>query len=302
MFTVIRHWLVAAAFAAAATTSVTASADTVVYSGADGQVINAQLTVGGTSWNVDWYLPSTPAAALVTVQHGFSRGCGNLRDTSKRIMGRGLMVLCLNAPMSGGNPELAAQLGDLIASRLMVAPGGVPVPANTIVGGHSAGGHFATAVGARLAQNGYPNLLGALLFDPVASGGFTNNLVAISNYGQRPVYAITANGSVCNMFNNAYGALRQISDAARNSGRDGFVGLQLTSASTHVDVEGNNTDFIGWSACLGLPPKSYNTAYLRDLSAAWANDMARGTRDTNAYPGGGYVQTLIANKRAKTIN
>lgn len=295
----IRNYLMAAIIAFF---SGGAFADTTIYSGPDGKVINAQLTVGGTSWNVDWYIPSSPAAALVTLQHGFSRGCGNYRDTSKRIMQRGLMVLCLNAPMSGGNPALAAQFADLIASRSMMAPGGVEVPANTIVGGHSAGGHFASAVGARLAIVDYPYLKGALLFDPVAAGGFTNNLVAISAYGQRPVYAITANGGVCNMFNNAYGALRQISNAARNSGGNGFVGLQLTSRSTHVDAEGNNTDFIGYSACLSLPPKSSNTAYLRDLSAAWANDLARGTRDTNAYPGGAYVQNLIANRKAKTIN
>lgn len=299
MRTSILKWLTAAALAVGA---VNASADTTVYSGSDGKVINAQLTVGGTSYNVDWYLPSTPAAALMTYQHGFSRGCGNHRDSSKRIMARGVMVLCLNANVSGGNPDLGAKLADLIASRTMVAPGGVAVPANTIVGGHSAGGHFASAVGARLAQVGYPYLKGAMLFDPVAAGGFTNNLVAISNYGQRPVYAITANGGLCNQFNNAYGALRQISNSARASGRDGFVGLQLTSNSTHVDSEGNNTDFIGYSACLNLPPKTANTAYLRDLSAAWVNDLARGTRDTNAYPGGGYVNTLLSGGKAKTIN
>lgn len=295
----IRGWFAAAALVVVATQAV---ADTTVYSGADGKVINAQLTVAGTSWNVDWYLPSTPATALMTYQHGFSRGCGNHRDSAKRIMGRGVMVLCLNAPMSGGNPDLGRALGNLIASRTMVAPGGVAVPAAVIVGGHSAGGHFASEVGKQLAVVGYPNLKGAVLFDPVASGGFTDNLVAISAYGQRPVYAITANGNACNLFNNAYGALRQISNSARSNGRDGFVGLQLTNGSTHVDSEGNNTDVLGYTACLNLPPKSANTANLRDLSAAWANDLARGTRDTNAYPGGNYVQTLIANKRAKTIN
>jgi hypothetical protein len=292
-------WLAAAAFVVA---SANAVADKVVYSGPEGTVINAQLSVGGTSWNVDWYLPSQPAAALMTYQHGFSRGCGNHRDTSKRIMSRGVMVLCLNAPMSGGNPDLGRALGDAIASRTLVAPGGVAVPAATIVGGHSAGGHFATEVGRRLAEVGYPDLRGAMLFDPVAAGGFTNNLVAISNYGVRPVHAITANGGVCNMWNNAYGALRQISNTARANGRDGFVGLQLTYKSTHVDSEGNNTDFIGYAACLNGKPLSSNTANLRDLSAAWVADMAYGTHDANAYPGGGYVQTLISNKRAKTIN
>ena len=298
MRTSVLKWLAAAALAVSAAT---ATADTVVYSGADGKVINAQLTVGGTSWNVDWYLPAGDAAALMTYQHGFSRGCGNHRDTSKRIMGRGIMVLCLNAPMSGGNPALAAQLGDAITARTIQPPEGRALPVNVIVGGHSAGGHFASAVGARLAQNGYAALKGAMLFDPVAAEGYTNNLVAISAYGQRPVLAITANSNVCNSFNNTNGALRQVRNTALANGYSGFVGLQLTSGSTHVDSEGNNTDFVGYAACLSAAPRSSNTAWLRDLSAAWVNDMARGTRDANAYPGGAYVQNLLANGKAKII-
>ena len=90
--------------------------------------------------------------------------------------------------------------------------------------------------------------------------------MAISQNGQRPVYAVTSNGGICNSFNNAYGALKQIRSFAVSNGRDGFVGLQLTNASTHVDSEGGNTNFIGYSACLQAPPKAENTAYLRDLS------------------------------------
>ena len=41
----------------------------------------------------------------------------------------------------------AALLGDAIADGTLVPPAGTVVPAPTIVGGHSAGGHFATEVG-----------------------------------------------------------------------------------------------------------------------------------------------------------
>lgn len=278
-----------------------AHADTLVYSGPEGKVINAQLSVAGTSYNVDWYIPTQTATALMTYQHGFSRGCGNHRDTAKNIMKRGVMVLCMNASMSGGNPTLARAFADVLASRNVIPPGGQGLPVNFIVGGHSAGGHFATEVGRRLVEDGYPAFKGAMLFDPVAQSGFTDNLVAMSASGARPVLAITANGSVCNMLNNAYGALRQIQSVAVASGRSGFVGLQLTDGSTHVDSEGNNTDIIGYAACLNLPPKASNTAYLRDLSAAWVNDMATGSHDSNAYPGGGYVTTLINGNKAKVI-
>lgn len=278
-----------------------AQADTVVYQAADGKVINAQLSVGGTSYNVDWYLPAGNAAGLMTYQHGFSRGCGNHRITSLNIMRKGVVVLCMNASMQGGNPTLARAFADVLASRNVLAPDGRPLPANLIVGGHSAGGHFATEVGKRLVEVGYPSLKGTVLFDPVAQSGFTNNLMAISMNGARPVLAITSNGSVCNSLNNAYGALRQVQQYAVNAGKSGFVGLQLTDGSTHVDSEGENTDIIGYGACLNLPPRSSNTQYLRNLSAAWVNDLARGTRDNNAYPGGGYVSTIINNKKAKLI-
>ena len=69
-----------------------------------------------------------PASALMLVQHGFSRGCGNVRNTSKAIMEKGVMVLCLNADMWGGNPTLGVQFGDLLSSRAIVPPGGKSLP------------------------------------------------------------------------------------------------------------------------------------------------------------------------------
>lgn len=276
-------------------------ADTVVFQDSTGKVVNTTLNVGGSNYSVDWYLPSGTASALLVAEHGFSRGCGNLRDTSKRIMANGLMVFCMNANMTGGAPALAETLGDTLVNGNVVTPDGRGIPTKIIVGGHSAGGHFATRLGWKLQQIAPNRLLGAILFDPVAAGGFTNNLVAISNGGARPVYAITSNSSLCNQFNNAYGALRQIRNAALANGHDGFVGLQLTSWSTHVDSEGNNTDIIGYGACLQSPPKSYNTGYLRDLSSQWAFDLANGVKMPTAYPGGSYVNSLLTGKWAALI-
>ena len=279
----------------------TANADTIVFKDATGTVVNSQLTVGGTSYNVDWYLPTSATTGLLTVQHGFSRGCGNLRDTSKRIMANGVMVLCVNANMSGGNPSLAEALADTLVNGQVLTPDGRVVPYKIAVGGHSAGGHFASRVGWKLQQIAPARLTGAILFDPVAQDGFTDNLMAISQNGQRPVYSVTSNGGICNSFNNAYGALKQVRSFAISNGRDGFVGLQLTYFSDHVDSEGNNTDFIGYSACLQAPPRSDNTAYLRDLSSQWAFDMFNNVRNPAAYPGGTYVNTLLNNRRASLI-
>lgn len=278
-----------------------AHADTIISKDSTGSVINSQLTIAGTSYSVDWYLPNANASGLVTVQHGFSRGCGNLRDTSKRIMANGLMVLCVNANMSGGNAALAEALGDALINGKVTTPDGRVMPFRIAVGGHSAGGQFASRLGWKIQQIAPARLTGAILFDPVAADGFTDNLMAISQNGQRPVYAVTSNGGICNSFNNAYGALKQVRSFAVSNGRDGFVGLQLTNASTHVDSEGNNTDLIGYGACLQAPPKAENTAYLRDLSSQWAFDVINNVRNPAAYPGGSYVNTLLTNKRASLI-
>jgi len=262
-----------------------ASADTACgsFSSGLGQCINSQLTVAGTSYNVDWYLPHATASALMLMEHGFSRGCGNLRDTAKATMEKGVMVLCLNADMSGGNPGLGQALGDLLTARTFSPPAGKSLPANYIVGGHSAGGHFASVVGARIANNGYANLKGAVLFDPVAQGGFSANLDAISAGGTRPVLSVAARPSVINLTNNSFGALTGLANT--------FVGIQLVwsgyffgipyGGSCHTDVEGNNGDIIGNTAAL-CTPNSTQTSRLRDFSSSWAKDLATGTH-TAAY-------------------
>ena len=150
------------------------------FSSSQGQCVNSRLSIGGTSYSVDWYLPNGTASGLMLLEHGFFRTCPNLRGTSKAIMEKGVMVLCVNADMTGGNPALGRALGDLLASRELAPPAGKALPERYVVGGHSAGGHFASVVGARLAELGYPSLEGAVLFDPVAAGGFTANLQAIS--------------------------------------------------------------------------------------------------------------------------
>lgn len=253
------------------------------FSSAYGRCVNTQLSVGGTSYNVDWYLPNGSASALMLLQHGFSRGCGNLRNTSKAIMEKGVMVLCINADMSGGNQALGVQLGDLLNSRAVAPPAGKSLPRNYIVGGHSAGGHFASVVGARLAGRGYPDLKGAILADAVAADGFSSNLQAISAGGTRRVLEVAARPSAINMFNNSFGALTGLPS--------GFVGVQLVwsgyflgvpyGGSCHTDVEGDNGDVVG-NLAAGCTPSSFQYGKLRELFGNWARDMGTGT-STSAY-------------------
>jgi hypothetical protein len=249
-----------------------------------GTCVNTSVSIGGTSYNADWYLPNGTATGLVLLQHGFSRGCGNLRGTSKAVMEKGLMVLCVNADMSGGNPALGRALGDVLATRALTPPNGKALPVPYIVGGHSAGGHFASVVGARLAERGYAGLKGAVLFDPVAADGFTANLQAISANGTRPVLSVAARPSVINLNNNSFGALKALPNT--------FVGVQLVwsgfvfgfpyGGSCHTDVEGENGDAIGNTAAL-CTPNTTQVARLRDLSSTWARDLATGTRTAASW-------------------
>ena len=253
------------------------------YSSSTSTCVNTQIVIAGESHSADWYLPTGTASALMVLNHGFSRGCGNLRGTSKAIAEKGVMVLCVNGDMTAGNPALAQALGDLMTQRALTPPSGKALPHRYLVGGHSAGGHFASELGARIDANGYNDFAGAILFDPVASGGFTANLEAISDGGARPVLAVTARPSVINLFNNSADALIGLSTD--------YVGIQLvwskyvlgvpTGGSCHIDVEGENTDVIGVAGAL-CSPNATQTARLRDFGSAWAKDLATGTH-TSAY-------------------
>jgi pimeloyl-ACP methyl ester carboxylesterase len=253
------------------------------YSSSTSTCVNTQIAIGGESHSADWYLPQGTASALMVLNHGFTRGCGNLRGTSKAIAEKGVMVLCVNGDMTAGNPELADALGDLMTQRALTPPSGKALPQRYLVGGHSAGGHFASELGARIDADGYSDFAGAILFDPVASADFTANLEAISDGGGRPVLAVTARPSVTNLFNNSADALVGLDSD--------YAGIQLvwtrytlgfpSGGSCHIDVEGENTDIIGIAGA-GCNASSTQTARLRDFGSAWANDLATGSH-TSAY-------------------
>lgn len=253
------------------------------YSSSSSTCVVTPRVVGGATYSTRWYLPQGQASALMVLNHGFSRNCSHLTGTSRAIAERGVMVLCVEADMTAGNPALAGDLAATLAAGSIVPPAGRAMPQRLIVGGHSAGGHFAGAVGAGLAASAPSRLAGAILFDPVAAEGFTADLAAISAGGTRPVLSVAARPSVTNLFNNSFGALRALDNP--------YVGIQLVWASytlswpnggsCHTDVEGENTDVIGTIGA-GCSPHATQTARLREFGAAWARDLATGTR-TGAY-------------------
>lgn len=253
------------------------------YTSSSNTCVITPRTVGGTAHPTRWYLPQGPASALMVLNHGFSRNCSRVAGTSRSIAEKGVMVLCVDADMTAGNPALARDLAEALASGSLTPSAGRALPQRIIAGGHSAGGHFAGVVGAELARRAPQRLAGAILFDPVAAEGFSADLAAISAGGTRPVLSVAARPSVTNLFNNSFGALRALDNP--------YVGIQLvwtsytlgfpTGGSCHTDVEGENTDIIGTLGA-GCSPNATQTARLREFASAWARDLATGTR-TEAF-------------------
>lgn len=259
------------------------------------------LEIGGTEYTVEWHRPTAAPSALAVIEHGFTRRCSRLRGTLEAVAGAGLLVLCIDAPMAGGNPALADALAARLAGPGLIGPDGQPVPERIIVGGHSAGGAFAVRLGWQLALQAPDRLAGALLFDAVAVSGFEAQVRALAGQGQRPVLAISANGGPCNARNNTYPGLRAVAADDRSAGGDGFVGVELARRSTHVDAEGGDSDTLGWLACGQGRPRATNVGWLRALAATWAGDMARGTRDPAWYPGGEVLEGLVGRGSAIPI-
>jgi pimeloyl-ACP methyl ester carboxylesterase len=263
--------------------------------------VEGTLLIGGETYAVDWGRPAGPAIGLAVVEHGFTRRCSNLAGTLDALVAQGLVTLCVNASMAGGNPALADDLADTLIAGV-ATPWGEPAPERIVVGGHSAGGAFAARLGATLAERAPQRLVGAVLFDPVAAPGFVADLRALAEDGLRAVFSIGANASGCNADQNALPGLRAVLADAAAAGREAFVGLQLTDRSTHVDAEGSDGDLLGWVVCRQGPPRPANVGTLRTLAGAWAADLARGTRTPAYYPGGAVVQRLLERERALVID
>lgn len=236
--------------------------------GADGRVRHGSIDIEGTAFETTWYLPAqTDAPALLLLQPGFTRQCGHLRGSSRRLMAAGLTVLCVDAPMAGGNPTLAVALARRLTSDLRT-PDGQPAPARILVAGHSAGARFALRLGAELQALAPRRLAGALLFDPVASTGFDGDLQAVLDGGRRPLLALLAPGHACNAQGSAVPALMAAAQ------QHPVVGLRRMEGGTHADVEGEDSDWIARSACGS--PRPDTVALLRQMAAQWAQAVARG--------------------------
>jgi pimeloyl-ACP methyl ester carboxylesterase len=259
-----------------------------------------RLGLAAEEFDALWLLPAGAPVGLVSVQHGFARRCSHLHGTLTALARSGLIVLCLNAEMAGGNPRLAQALAAALRDGLG-PPGHAAAALPIVVAGHSAGALFGSHLGAALAREAPDRLAGAVLFDPVAGAGFVDNLLAISNRGTRPVRAISASFSACNAGNNADAALSAVHQAAAAAGQPVSVGLRLVDRATHVDAEGEDTSALAVWACGQGAPQPANLALLRTLAVAWALEMVLGSPGADADALAELVEQALANGQAVPI-
>ncbi len=259
-----------------------------------------RLALAAEEFDALWLLPPGAPVGLVSVQHGFARRCSHLQGTLTALARHGLVVLCLNAEMAGGNPRLAQALASALRDGLG-PPGHSVGTLPIVVAGHSAGALFASHLGAALARDAPDRLAGALLFDPVAGAGFVDNLLAISQRGARPVRAISASFSTCNAGNNADAGLAAVHQAAAAAGPSSFVGLRLVDRATHVDAEGEDTSALAVWACAQGAPQPANVALLRTLAVAWALEMVRGSPGPDARALAELIEQALADGQAVPI-
>lgn len=236
-------------------------------------VAQSELEIKGTVHPARWGVPTGDTRALVVLAHGYTRRCDHLRGTSRQLVAAGLMTLCLDVSMAGGGD---AALAEALADRLLDGndPAGRPWPRRLIVAGHSAGAVFALRLGTRLAARTSDRLMGALLFDPVATPDFGTLLAQVADQGHRPVLALLAAPHRCNAHGNAVPALNEARRGALAAGRDTLQAVALGPGSTHADVEGEDSDWLAITVC-GRPAPQQMAA-LRTLAVDWARARADG--------------------------
>jgi len=275
------------------------------------QVGHATLSIPvgiGYEAPADWYFPTqadgtVQARGVIWLQHALGTTGGAYSELASQLARQtNSIVVAPTLPSippsnSGGwslpgDPMQAAVASLFVGDRLAlnaaaraagyVGQGGA-LPDAFVLAGHSAGGGFATSVGALTVDNGAAsNLLGVIMYDGVSTGAFDGSggfAKELAELGTRdiPIYQIAAPAQLW----NAYGATTNALMAALPGQ---FNGVVLVGGS-HVDamLGGDpRVDFVAQRVTkVSLPG---NAAAIPALSAGWINDLYVGaTSDAPQY-------------------
>ena len=253
----------------------------------------------GVSTLASWYFPtqadgSVQANGIIWLQHGSSRGLTvplNLAYTALALALAQQTNSIVVAPADYGTPfdrEAAAGmfLGDRSELNVSANQAGYEgvLPQTFILTGHSAGGGFATAVGANTVANGASDdLLGVVMFDGFSRPPTFNEQLQTLIDANIPVYQIAAPPQSPG---NAWGLT---TEAMLAQYPDQFFGVQI-DAGSHNDSLGG-TDFLAFLANEIIPLIGYRPsppggkAAVRTFATGWINDLYAGKGPTDPLYG-----------------
>lgn len=255
----------------------------------------------GDTVAADWYFPTQPdgsvdAQGVIWLQHGFgainsfySALATDLAMKTNSIVVAptlssipftfsGGCLVCTTSQEAAAAAFLDPNRTVLIDSALAAGYTGdvEQLKQKFALAGHSAGGGFATAVGADYIGEGTDlqdaNLVGVVMFDGVSNGAtdgtFTQQVDVLLDAG-KPIYTIAAPAQSWNAFGATTNALAEA--LAGN-----FAGVVLTGGS-HVDsMIGSNPIIDAVLQLVTQRVPAGNTDAVYTLSTGWLNDMFAG--------------------------
>lgn len=270
-----------------------------------------------------WYFPPGQPAAVVWLQHGFSRTAANLDIGARAYADAGFLVVsptldsvnlggCAVAYNIADNAAFARTIGGVfgsgqeldspLAASLLRARDSahrpdVTMPYRMIFSGHSAGGEFVVVAADALRRAdpvAYRRLAGLMLFDPVNSFFGVNFATAAASLAAAglPIRVIASQPSVSNNFGQGVSVLQETT-------RQEFLGSRLVTG-IHIDAEGESTDLIGELSELAVP-RPRNGRVIRALATGWSSDMVADTATPTYYPGGRYYDLLLETRTVTTL-
>ena len=245
-----------------------------------------------------WYFPTqgdgtVQANGIIWLQHGFlgfndwySTMAQTLAEETNSIV-VAPNIFWFNTPICPGcylsgpkMQEAVATMFDGTRSALNASANAAglqgPLPEDFILTGHSAGGNFATSVGAKyisnLSEGDLNYLKGVVMFDGVSQAPlFTDSLDTLIGAGV-PDYQIAAPPQAW----NAYGTATEL---MYQKYADQFYGVQIDNGS-HTDVL-SGTNFFGWlgtiaSGLIVKPSPAGAKSAVRTFATGWINDIYSG--------------------------
>lgn len=267
-------------------------------------VLDIPAGQNGYAAPADWYFPTqadgtVAANGVIWLQHGFLGFKSWYAEMAQQLAQQTNSIVVVpdifwfDTPLCPGCYLGGAVMREAVASMFQDDRSALNVSANAaglqgvlpesfLLTGHSAGGNFATAVGALITETPQvDNLLGVVMFDGVSRAPlFTDSLAALDAAGI-PDYQIAA---IAQRW-NAWGVATELMEQYYP---DRFNGVQIDNGS-HTDVIAGDSLFARVaeiaSALIVRPSPPGAKEAVRTFATGWVNDIYAGYGPSNPFYG-----------------